>query len=111
MPHNCYKVVNDDRKPVLIKHKHICYPPPNNELIDFVDTSFPGIVIDYGNNNYLLEDGCHRIGKLQRHGIYESLFYVVSVEEYKNGLVDMIYDSNRVTLGEWNHNSLDVIAH
>lgn len=108
---DCYKVVNDKRNPILIKHKQICYPSANIELIDRVDVSFPGIVLDFGNGNYLLEDGCHRIAKLQKIGIYESLFYVVTVEEYRNGMVDMICGKSKITLGEWNHNTLDIIPH
>lgn len=108
---DCYKVVNDDREPILIEHKQICYPPANSEFIDIVDTSFPGILLDFGNGNYLLEDGCHRIAKLQRNGIFKSLFYVVTVEEYKKGMVDMIFGESKVTLGEWNHNTLDLIPH
>ena len=108
---DCYKVVNDDRKPILIKHKQICYPPANTELIDRVDTFFPGIVLDFGNGNYLLEDGCHRIAKLQKNGVFESLFYVVTVDEYRKGMVDMIFQQSKITLGEWNHNTLDPIHH
>jgi len=108
---DCYKVVNDDREPILIKHEKICYPPANPEFIDRVDTSFPGIVLDFNNGYYLLEDGCHRMAKLQRDGIFESLFYVVTVEEYKNGMVNMILGQSKITLGEWNHNTLDPIPH
>jgi hypothetical protein len=108
---NAYKVINDSREAILIKHNKICYPPANLDLIQNVDTSFPGIVIDFGNGKYLLEDGCHRIAKLQKEGIFESLFYVVTVEEYRLGVVDMIYGSTRITLGEWNHNALDLICH
>ena len=108
-----YKFVSDNREPILLKHSNICYPPPDEKLIDNVDTSYPGIVIDYGNSNYLLEDGCHRIGKLQKNGIYESLFYIVTVSEYKSGVVKMcITKTNQViSLGEWNHNALDVMPH
>ena len=106
-----YKVINDSRKPVLLKHSKICYPPANLDLIQNVDTSYPGIVIDFGDGKYLLEDGCHRIAKLQEQGIYESFFYVVTVEEYKGGMVDMVYGSNRITLGEWNHSYLDLVRH
>lgn len=110
---DAYKFVSDDRKPVLVKHSNICYPPPNENLIDSVDTSYPGIIINYENGKYLIEDGCHRIGKLQKEGIYESLFYVVTVSEYKDGIVKMcITKTNQVvSLGEWNHNTLDVIPH
>ena len=50
----------------------------------------------------MIEDGVHRIAKLQRDGIYESLFYVVSRLEYKNGIVAMKDDDGWVTLGLWN---------
>jgi hypothetical protein len=106
----CYKVVNDGREPILIRHDKICYPPPCEELIDSTDTSYPGVVIEF-QNGYLLEDGCHRMAKLQRQGIYESLFYVVTPEEYRDGMVDMIYDGQKVTLGEWNNSVLSPIKH
>jgi len=105
-----YKVVTDDRKPVLIKHSEICYPPPHPDYIDGVDTSYPGIVIKFGNG-YLLEDGCHRIAKLQQQGICESLFYVVTVDEYKNGIVHMMFMGEFIPLGEWNHDSLEINTH
>ena len=108
---NCYKVVNDDRPPLLIKHSKICYPPANPNLINNVDISYPGIAIHFGSDNYLLEDGCHRIAKLQQNNIYESLFYVVSVEEYKNGMVDMVVNDRRITLGEWNNATLELKPH
>lgn len=85
-----YKIVSDNRLPIAVKHEKICYPPPNPEYIDRVDTSYPGILIDFGNDQYLLEDGVHRIGKLQRQGIFESLFYIVSIEEFKQGLVHLV---------------------
>ena len=85
-----FKVVNDDRLPVLISHNKICYPPPNPDLIERVNTLYPGILIDFGNGYYLLDDGVHRIGKWQQRGIYKSLFYVVTKEEYKSGMVDAI---------------------
>ena len=108
----CYKIITDDgKKPMLIKHSRICYPPPNPECIDEVDVSYPGIVIDFGNDNYLLEDGLHRIAKLQKSGIYESLFYVVTVDEYKSGMVDMIIDERKITLGEWNNTALEIKPH
>jgi len=109
--YNCYKIVNDSRNPVLIKHNKICYPPANPNLIDNVDVSYPGIVIDFGNDNYLLEDGCHRIAKLQQDNIYESLFYVVTVEEYKNGMVNMVFNDRKIILGEWNHATLELNPH
>ena len=81
----CYKFVTDDRKPGMIMHQDICYPPANPANVDQVDTSYPGIVLKY-ENGYLLEDGVHRIAKLQKQGIFESLFYVVTIEEYQRGL-------------------------
>lgn len=101
-----YKIVSDSRSPVLLEHSKIEYSKTENEeTINNVDTSYPGIVIDFGNNFYLLEDGRHRIAKLQQKGIYESEFYVVTPEEYKNGLVHMIYEDihknmRRCILGE-----------
>ena len=111
-----FQVVNDDRLPVLIPHNKICYPPPNPDFIDRVDTSYPGVVIDFDNGYYLLEDGVHRIGKWQQRGIYESLFYIVTREEYKSGMVDAIYvDTNsrwgRIKLGEWCHPWLEPVSH
>ena len=111
-----FQVVNDDRLPVLIPHNKICYPPPNPDLIERVNTLYPGILIDFENGYYLLDDGVHRIGKWQQRGIYESLFYVVTREEYKSGMVDAIYldtDSRwgRVKLGEWCHPWLEPVSH
>ena len=111
-----FQVVNDDRLPVLIPHNKICYPPPNPDLIERVNTLYPGILIDFENGYYLLEDGVHRIGKWQQRGIYESLFYVVTREEYKSGMVDAIYvDTNsrwgRIRLGEWCHPWLEPVSH
>ena len=111
-----FQVVNDDRLPVLIPHNKICYPPPNPDLIERVNTLYPGILIDFENGYYLLEDGVHRIGKWQQRGIYESLFYVVTREEYKSGMVDAIYldtDSRwgRIKLGEWCHPWLEPVSH
>jgi hypothetical protein len=108
---NCYKKVSDNREPILIDHAEICYPPANPEFIDKVDTSYPGIVIDFNNDNYLIEDGCHRIAKLQQNGIFKSLFYVVSIDEYKKGMVYMICGNHKITLGEWNHNALEIRTH
>lgn len=106
-----YKRVIDDREPITIIHSKICYPEAIKEKqVDEADTSYPGIVIEF-DTGYLLEDGVHRIAKLQREGIRESLFYVVTVEEYKTGLVEMVCGSNRVTLGEWNHNKLNSQTH
>ena len=111
-----FQVVNDDRLPVLIPHNKICYPPPNPDLIERVNTLYPGILIDFENGYYLLDDGVHRIGKWQQRGIYESLFYVVTREEYKSGMVDAIYvDTNsrwgRIKLGEWCHPWLEPVSH
>ena len=108
----CYKIISDDRTPILIKHSEICYPPAiHQHLIDQVDTSYPGIVIQYENGSYLLEGGVHRIAKLQQSGIYESLFYVVTVEEYKNGVVHMIHNGKRLVCGEWSNNRLTLTHH
>jgi len=106
----CYKVVTDDREPILIKHSDICSPPPNPNCIDDVDTSYPGIVIKF-DNGYLLEDGCHRMAKLQSQGIFESLFYVVTVDEYKSGTVKMRFQGDWIILGERAHNALDDKSH
>ena len=111
-----FQVVNDDRLPVLIPHNKICYPPPNPDLIERVNTLYPGILIDFENGYYLLEDGVHRIGKWQQRGIYESLFYIVTREEYKSGMVDAIYvDTSsrwgRIKLGEWCHPWLEPVSH
>ena len=106
----CYKFVTDDREPVMIMHQDICYPPANPANIDQVDTSYPGIVLKY-ENGYLLEDGVHRIAKLQKQGIFESLFYVVTIEEYQKGLVHMMFQGEPITLGEWNHDALDPMKH
>ena len=59
-----YKFIRDERLPKLIKHSEICYPPPNPDFIDQVDTTYPGILVKYPNG-YMIEDGVHRIGKLQ----------------------------------------------
>lgn len=105
-----YKIVIDDRKPVMIKHSLICHPPADPYLVDNVDTSYPGIVIKY-DNGYLLEDGVHRMAKLQKQGVYESLFYVVTIEEYKRGLVHMMFMGKFIPLGEWNAQSLSPSGH
>ena len=106
----CYKFVTDDREPVMIMHQDICYPPANPANIDQVDTSYPGIVLKY-ENGYLLEDGVHRIAKLQKQGIFESLFYVVTIEEYQKGLVHTMFQGEPIPLGEWNHDALDPMKH
>ena len=84
--------------------------PANPANVDQVDTSYPGIVLKY-ENGYLLEDGVHRIAKLQKQGIFESLFYVVTIEEYQKGLVHMMFQGEPIPLGEWNHNALDPMKH
>ena len=106
----CYKFVTDDRHPVLIEHSKICYPPANENNIDQVDTSYPGIVLEF-DKGYLLEDGVHRISKLQKQGIFESLFYVVTIEEYKKGVVHMMFQGEPIPLGEWNHDQLSPTSH
>ena len=106
----CYKFVTDDRHPVLIEHSKICYPPANENNIDQVDTSYPGIVLEF-DKGYLLEDGVHRISKLQKQGIFESLFYVVTIEEYKKGVVHMMFQGEPIPLGEWNHDQLSPSEH
>ena len=106
----CYKFVTDDREPVMIMHQDICYPPANPANVDQVDTSYPGIVLKY-ENGYLIEDGVHRIAKLQKQGVFESLFYVVTIEEYQKGLVHMMFQGEPITLGEWNHDALDPMKH
>ena len=105
-----YKFVADNREPISLMHSDICYPPAHPELVDKVDTSYPGIVIKY-ENGYMLEDGCHRIAKLQKQGIFESLFYVVSINEYKSGIVHMMLEDKEYILGEWNHNQLNLTKH
>lgn len=106
----CYKFVTDDRKPVMVMHQDICYPPAHPDLIDQVDTSYPGILLKY-DQGYLLEDGVHRIAKLQKQGIFESLFYIVTIQEYKNGVVHMMFQGEPIPLGEWNHNALSTTKH
>ena len=58
-----YKIIRDQRLPKLIKHSEICYPPPHPDFIDKVDTTYPGIVVEYPNG-YQIEDGVHRIACL-----------------------------------------------
>jgi hypothetical protein len=106
-----YKFVTDNREPIRLKHSEICYPPAiHQELVDRVDISYPGIVVKYPNG-YLLEDGVHRIAKLQQQGIFESLFYVVSIEEYYQGIVHMMFEGNAIPLGEWCNNVLAPTTH
>jgi len=106
-----YKIVKDKRAPVLIEHSKICRPKAiDQDLIDRADTSYPGIVIEY-DTGYLIEDGVHRIAKLQQQEIYESLFYVVTISEYKSGIVNMVCGNKEIALGEWNHNALDPRPH
>jgi hypothetical protein len=86
-----YWVVNDDRSPKLIHHSNICYPLPYfQQKIDMCDTSYPGIVTQYDKNTYHLNDGLHRIAKLQEQGIYESLFYIVYPEEHRDGILSLV---------------------
>ena len=106
----CYKFVTDDREPVMVMHQDICYPPANPDLIDQVDTSYPGILIKY-ENGYLLEDGVHRVAKLQKQGIFESLFYIVSLEEYKQGVVHMMFQGEPIQLGESPWNNVSPMSH
>ena len=107
-----YKVVNDDRKAVLIPHWKICYPKAiHQEIVDAAETKYPGIVIDFENGYYLLEDGVHRMTKLQQNGFFESWFYVVTRQEYELGMVDMIMGEERVTLSKEIHGSLDNRPH
>ena len=106
----CYKFVTDDREPVMVMHQDICYPPANPDLVDQVDTSYPGILIKY-ENGYLLEDGVHRVAKLQKQGIFESLFYIVSLEEYKQGIVHMMFQGEPIQLGESPWNNVSPMSH
>ena len=106
----CYKFVIDDRKPVMVMHQDICYPPANPDLVDQVDTSYPGILIKY-ENGYLLEDGVHRVAKLQKQGIFESLFYIVSLEEYRQGVVHMMFQGEPIQLGESPWNNVSPMSH
>lgn len=106
----CYKFVTDDRKPVMVMHQDICYPPANPYLVDQVDTSYPGILLKY-DQGYLLEDGVHRVAKLQKQGIFESLFYVVSLDEYRQGVVHMMFQGESIPLGEWNNDKLSTMSH
>jgi|TARA_B100002019_G_C21265419_1_gene599134 hypothetical protein len=106
----CYKFVTDDREPVMVMHQDICYPPANPDLVDQVDTSYPGILIKY-ENGYLLEDGVHRVAKLQKQGIFESLFYIVSLEEYKQGVVHMMFQGEPIQLGESPWNNVSPMSH
>ena len=106
----CYKFVTDDRKPVMVMHQDICYPPANPDLVDQVDTSYPGILIKY-ENGYLLKDGVHRVAKLQKQGIFESLFYIVSLEEYKQGIVHMMFQGEPIQLGESPWNNVSPMSH
>ena len=113
-----WKYIFDFRHPVMIEHSKICYPPgpKKQKLVDQVDTSYPGIVIQYDNGYYQIEDGVHRITKFQQQGIFKSLFYVVTQQEYKDGIVGMNFvglDGRRywTKLGEWNHNTIDPQSH
>ena len=106
----CYKFVTDDREPVMVMHQDICYPPANPDLVDQVDTTYPGILIKY-ENGYLLEDGVHRVAKLQKQGIFESLFYIVSLEEYRQGVVHMMFQGEPIQLGESPWNNVSPMSH
>ena len=91
-----YWVVNDNRKPILIHHSDICYPPAKfQQKSDNADISYPGIVTKYGEGLYHLEDGLHRIDKLQGSGKYESLFYVLTPEEAANGMLHIVDPTNK----------------
>jgi hypothetical protein len=86
-----YWIVNDNRSPIKIKHSDICYPLPYyQQKIDNCDTLYPGIVVKYEENMYHLHDGLHRIAKLQEQKIFESLFYVVTPEERRNGILTLV---------------------
>ena len=106
----CYKFVTDDREPVMVMHQDICYPPANPDLVDQVDTTYPGILIKY-ENGYLLEDGVHRVAKLQKQGIFESLFYIVTLEEYAKGVVHMMFQGEPIPLGESPWNNVSPMSH
>ena len=91
-----YWIVNDNRKPILIHHSDICYPPAVfQQKTEKADISYPGIVTKYGEGLYHLEDGCHRIDKLQESGVYESLFYVLTPEEAAKGMLHTVDVTNK----------------
>ena len=88
-----YWIVNDNREPIIIHHSKICYPSAiYQDLVERVDTSYPGIVTQWTEGIYYIEDGVHRIAKLQQNGIFESLFYVVTKEESYNGMLHLVDD-------------------
>ena len=88
-----YWIVNDNREPIIIHHSKICYPSAiYQDLVERVDTSYPGIVTQWTEGIYYIEDGVHRIAKLQQKGIFESLFYVVTKEESYNGMLHLVDD-------------------
>ncbi len=88
-----YWIVNDNREPILIHHSKICYPPAiYQDLVERVDTFYPGIVTQWTDEIYHIQDGVHRIAKLQQKGIFESLFYVVTQEESCNGMLHLVDD-------------------
>ena len=104
----CYKFVTDDREPVMVMHQGYML----STVIEFdrsIDTSYPGILIKY-ENGYLLEDGVHRVA-VTKQGIFESLFYIVTLEEYAKGIVPYDVPREPIPLGEWNNNKLSPMSH
>ena len=88
-----YWIVNDNREPILIHHSKICYPSAiYQDKVESVDSSYPGIVTQWTEGIYYIEDGVHRIAKLQQNGIFESLFYVVTKEESYTGMLHLVDD-------------------
>ena len=88
-----YWIVNDNREPILIHHSKICYPSIiYQEMVERVDNSYPGIVMQWTDEIYYIQDGVHRIAKLQQNGIFESLFYVVTKEESYTGMLHLVDD-------------------
>ena len=88
-----YWIVNDNREPILIHHSKICYPSTRRQdIVERVDTSYPGIVTQWTDEIYYIQDGVHRIANLQQNGIFESLFYVVTKEESYNGMLHLVDD-------------------
>ena len=86
-------IVNDNREPILIHHSKICYPSTRRQdIVERVDTSYPGIVTQWTDEIYYIEDGVHRIAKLLQNGIFESLFYVVTKEESYTGMLHLVDD-------------------
>jgi hypothetical protein len=88
-----YWIVNDNREPTLIHHSKICYPSIiYQDMVEKVDSSYPGIVMQWTDEIYYIQDGVHRIAKLQQNGIFESLFYVVTKEESYTGMLHLVDD-------------------